>query len=130
MIIINFSHPLTNSQLEDIRSITSNEIQRVVDVPVQFESQLPFVPQLKKLLQEIPISPDEFQQERLLIVPPALNFITALLLAELHGRMGYFPSIIRLRLANDSLPSFYEVAEILNLNEVREASRKRRFEDE
>ena len=31
------------------------------------------------------------------VVPPALNFITAVLLAELHGRMGYFPAIVRLR---------------------------------
>ncbi len=30
--------------------------------------------------------------------------ITALVLAELHGRMGYFPPVIRLRPAKDALP--------------------------
>jgi hypothetical protein len=40
--------------------------------------------------------------------------------------MGYFPPIIRLRPLN-TVPPRYEVAEILNLNAVREAARARRY---
>jgi len=43
----------------------------------------------------------------ILVNTPSLNFITAMLLAKLHGRMGYFPPIIRLRPANGSLPPRY-----------------------
>jgi len=56
-----------------------------------------------------------------------LNFITALPLAALHGRMGYFPPVIRLRPAADSLPPRYEVVEILNLQAVRDAARQERY---
>jgi len=57
---------------------------------------------------------------------PSLNFIAALLLAELHGRMGYFPPILRLRPAEGSVPPRYAVAEILNLQALRDAARLKR----
>jgi len=47
-------------------------------------------------------------------------------LAEIHGRCGYFPPIVRLRPIKDSLPPRFEVAEILNLNAVRETARTKR----
>lgn len=48
------------------------------------------------------------------------------LLAELHGRMGYLPSILRLRPVGGSNPPQFEVAELLNLNEIREQARRLR----
>jgi hypothetical protein len=62
----------------------------------------------------------------LLINPPSLSAIAVLVLAELHGRMGYFPSIIRLRPVPGSMPPQFEVAEILNLHSVREKARLER----
>ena len=47
-------------------------------------------------------------------------------LAELHGRMGYYPPVVRLRPVPDSLPPRYEVAEILNLQAVRDDARRKR----
>jgi hypothetical protein len=48
------------------------------------------------------------------------------LLAELHGRMGHFPAVLRLRPVPDSNPPQFEVAEVINLQEVRDETRKRR----
>jgi len=48
------------------------------------------------------------------------------LLAELHGRCGYFPPCIRLRPAQGPVPPQYEVAEVLNLQAVRDAARQKR----
>jgi hypothetical protein len=59
-------------------------------------------------------------------VPPALNFIAVTLLAELHGRMGYFPSCVRMRPVPGAVPPRYEVAEVLALQKVREEARMRR----
>jgi hypothetical protein len=61
-----------------------------------------------------------------LINPPSLNFVAIALLAELHGRMGYFPACLRLRPVEGSTPPRYEVAELLNLQEARNAARRRR----
>ena len=127
MFLLNFSHPLTPEQLSYIEASTGQVIERLIELPVQFDNDQPFLPQLDLLMAQVPLSAETFQTEPILVNPPSLNFITALVLAELHGRMGYFPPIIRLRLVPDSLPPSYEVAEVLNLQSVRDHSRKARF---
>src|SRR3990172_1823890 len=90
MILLNFSHPLTPGQVRRIEALaqpvsaSAQTIQQVVELPVQFDSQQPFLPQLLSLMEAIPISADDWQRRAILVNPPSLNFITALLLAELH----------------------------------------------
>ena len=126
MLVLNFSHPLTPAQLNQLEALTGAAVERVVAVASQFDVQQAFVPQVQALLASLPLSAEEWQTTPLLIVPPALNFITAVLVAELHGRMGYFPAIVRLRPLAGSLPPHFEVAEIINLQAVRDQARLRR----
>lgn len=50
---------------------------------------------------------------------PALSSIAAVTLARLHGLMGHFPTIVRIApVPNAAIPRF-EVAEIINLNDLR-----------
>jgi len=127
MLLLNFSHPLTPAQLDSIRQKIAEPLERMIAVPVQFDHQQEFLPQLQRLMTAIELSSQEWQTASLLINPPSLNFITALVLAEIHGRCGYFPPIVRLRPIRDSLPPRYEVAEILNLQAVRDAARQKRL---
>lgn len=126
MLVLNFSHPLTPTQLAQLEALTGATVERVIAAPAQFDTGRPFVPQVQALLAQVPLSPQEWQTTPLVIVPPALNFITAVLLAELHGRMGYFPPIVRLRPVPESLPPRFEVAEVINLQAVREQARTQR----
>ena len=123
LIILNFSHPLTESQLAQVRKIAGHDDLRLIDIKTHFDNDQPFTPQLDDLIDQIPLDSRQLQTESILIVPPALNFITAMILAALHGRMGYFPPIIRIRPVAGSLPPRYEVAEILDLQGVRDAAR-------
>jgi hypothetical protein len=125
-ILINLSHPLTDDQLAQINAITHQEIDRVMAYDVYFDNEQPFVPQLYELMEHIPLTSEEWQTRSILVNPPSLNIIAILLLAELHGRMGYFPPVIRLRPAPDVLPTRYEVAEILNLQSIRDKARQTR----
>lgn len=127
MILLNFSHPLTPEQVERVEALTGQTIEQVIALPVQFDNEQPFLPQLAALVAKIPLNSAELQTQPILINPPSLNFITALLLAELHGRMGYFPPVVRLRPILGSLPPRYEVAEVLNLQAVRDLARTARF---
>jgi len=127
MILLNFSHPLTEEQIAQVERLTAQRARRIINLPVHFDNYQPFLPQLRDLMAQIPLTTEELQTSEILVNPPSLNFITALLLAELHGRMGYFPPIIRLRPVEKSLPPRYEVAEILNLQEVRDQARNYRF---
>ena len=126
MLVLNFSHPLTPAQLNQLEALTGAAVERVMAVASQFDVQQAFAPQMQALLASLPLSAEEWQTTPLLIVPPALNFITAVLVAELHGRMGYFPAIVRLRPLAGSLPPHFEVAEIINLQAVRDQARLRR----
>lgn len=127
MILLNFSHPLTPEQTAEIETLTGQGLAQVIPLAVQFDNEQPFLPQMQALVARIPLGAEALQTERILINPPALNFITALLLAELHGRMGYFPPVVRLRPVAGSLPPRYAVAEILNLQAVRDEARRTRY---
>jgi len=126
VLLLNFSHPLTADQVAQVAALTGQPVAQTISLPVQFDSDAAFEPQLQALVAELPLTAEALQTEPIVVNLPSLNFIAALLLAELHGRMGYFPPIIRLRPAAGSLPPRYEVAEILNLQAVRDAARRAR----
>lgn len=126
MFILNFAHPLTDEQLEQIRTLTGEQIDNVLNIPSQIDTRQPLAPQLIEMVDSLQIDPGRWQSEAWLVNPPALNFSAVVLLAELHGRLGYFPPCLRLRPVPDALVPRFEVAEVLNLQQLREAARQRR----
>jgi len=127
MIICNFSHPLTPAQLRQIEILAGHPITEVRDVPASFDNEQPFEPQVSALVDAVGLAPADWQTLAIFINPPAYNFAAAVLMAELHGRMGYFPTILRLRPVFDSIPSRFEVAEIISLQQVRAQARLKRY---
>jgi len=99
----------------------------VIDLKTHFDHEQLFVPQVKALVDHIGFSPEEWQTARLLINPPSFHVIAVTLLAELHGRMGYFPAIIRLKPIPNSTPPQFQVAEVINLQAVRDEARMHRW---
>ncbi len=126
MVILNFSHPLTEEQLAQIEALSGQKVERVIEVPTQLDHEKPFAPQVTELVEKVGLSSKEWQTLPILINPPSLNFIAVTLLAELHGRMGYFPTIVRLRPVPNSIPPRFEVAELINLQAVRDRARGQR----
>ena len=127
MIILNFSHPLTAEQQVQITAATGEAIERIVRVVTHFDDQAAFGPQAAALCAGIDLAPEEWQRGDLLVVLPSLNYIAALLLAEIHGRAGGFPAVVRLRPVANSPFDRYEFAEVLNLQEVRRGVRRERY---
>lgn len=126
MIIVNFAHPLTQAQGQQIEAITGMAITAVHDIPCQFDSNESIAPQVETLIDSVPLNSQQWQTEPLLVNLPGLAPAAAALLAELHGRTGHFPAIIRLRPTNGRTPPQYEVAEIVNLQAVRDRAREKR----
>lgn len=127
-ILLNFSHPLTSAHLKHIESVTGQRVERVIEVNSQIDTQQPLVPQVIALVDACGLTGEEWETLPLLINPPALNFIAVTLLAELHGRMGYFPTVLRMRSVPNATPPRFEVAELVNLQAVRDAARRKRAE--
>ena len=129
MHILNFAYPITDLQLEQINTLLKPQtVEEVYNIPVQFDPTVNFQPQLETLLSAIPLTTEELQSLPILINLPSLNSIAVMLLTSLHGRMGYFPSILRLRSKPNQTPPVFEVAEIINLQALRDQSRLGRWE--
>ncbi len=126
MIVINFAHPITDLQRTQLETLTGKQIERIIDVPVQLDNMQPFEPQVQSLLEGVGLSSQEWQTLPVLVNLPSMNVITAILLAELHGRMGHFPTVLRLRPVQGSTPPQFEVAEVINLQAIRDSARTRR----
>ena len=128
MILINFAHPLTEDQLHQVEALTGRKVERIIAIDAQIDPQEPLVPQIVAMVDRVGFSAEEWQTQPLLIALPSLNYSAGVLLAELHGRMGYFPPILRLRPIPGVIPPRFEVAEVINLQAVRDAARARRSE--
>jgi hypothetical protein len=126
MILLNYSHPLSPAQLAQVEALSGQKIERLIEIHTQIDPQQPLAPQVTALADKTQLTPLEWQSAPLLINPPSLNFVAVVLLAELHGRCGYFPAILRLRPVPNSLPPQFEAAEIINLQAVRDSARTRR----
>ena len=126
MLLLNFTHPLTTAQRARVEELAGQEIARVIEVKTQIDTASDLAPQVVALADACGLSSNEWQTEPILVLPPALNFVAVALYAELHGRMGYFPAMVRTRPVPNALPPQYEVAEVVNLQEMRERARGRR----
>ncbi len=126
MQILNFAHPLTDTQLAGIEALAGEKVTGVTNISSQIDPGKPVGQQIETMLDGIELTPDDWQTKPLLLNLPSLNYSSAALLAQLHGRMGYFPTILRLRPNTTGVSPRYEVAEILNLQAMRERARGKR----
>ena len=126
MLILNFSHPLTPEHLAQAGTLAGEPVTRVIDVPVQIAPDRPLASQVAALAEQAGLTGEEWQTCPLLVNLPGYAPAAAALLAELHGRMGHFPAVLWLRPATGSATPRFEVAEIVNLQAIREAARHMR----
>jgi hypothetical protein len=125
MLILNFTHPLTHEQRAQIEALADTHIEEVRTIPVQIDQAEPLEPQITRIVNAVGLSSEEWQTKPLLINPPGYAPAAFVLLAELHGRIGHFPALIRMRPKPGPVPA-YEIAELLNLQAIREKARTRR----
>ncbi|MBI2863660.1 MAG: hypothetical protein HYX94_03760 [Chloroflexi bacterium] len=125
MIIVNFAHPLDQKQIRQLEEIGGATVERVIEVDSQVDPAQPLAPQVAALVDEVDLSARDWQSIPLIVNLPSLNHSAAVVLAELHGRCGYFPAILRLRPTN-SFPAQFEVAEVISLQHLRDGARRKR----
>lgn len=126
MLILNYAHPFTGDQMSQIEGLVGQKIEAIKQIKVHLNQAEPIGPQVAALADTAKLTNKEWSGAPLLINPPSLNFVAVALIAELHGRMGYFPACLRLRPVEGSVPPRYEVAEVLNLQNIRNVARSRR----
>ncbi len=125
MLLLNFSHPLTDEHQAQLAALLGTS-PTVRDIPVNIDRSLPLTDAALELVAAANLSPVEWQTEPLLINPPGLAPLALVLIATIHGRCGYFPPILNIRPILDSLPPRFEIAEIVNLQPLRDEGRATR----
>jgi hypothetical protein len=128
MLIMNFTHPLTEKQEHRIEALAGRAIERTIAVMPQFDEEDLLAVQTEALLEGVGLSPEAWQTTPMIVNLPGFAPAAALLLAGLHGRMGHFPTIVRLRPVKGILPRVFEVAELIDLQGARDTSRLARQE--
>lgn len=123
LTLLNFGHPLTPEQVAAIENLLGLQLERIVALPVQFDHGSSFVEQARALMDSVGLSPEDWQTTPLLVNLPGHSVIAALVLAELHGRCGYFPAVLRLRPAEGPVSGQFDVAEVVDLQKAREWGR-------
>jgi len=121
--VLNFSHPLTKENIQQIEKLLGKPVDKVIEVEINLDLQKPIKYQIRYLANKVGFSKETWQTVPLLIIPPSFSAAAVSLLAELHGRIGHFPAIIRLKPKPDSIPQQFEVAEIINLQAIRNEAR-------
>lgn len=126
MILLNFHHPLTEEALAQVEALAGQPVVEVRGEMPQFKNEEPLVKQVRDLLDRAGLSAQEWQIASILVNPPGFAPAAAVLMAEIHGRKGHFPPMLRMRPVEDGVFTLYVVAEVINLQAVREGARLKR----
>jgi len=125
-IVLNFSgHSLSGAQVQRLRLEMNCTIQDVIERSWTLGHDRPFAEQAREMADALGLTPHTWQEAPIVVCPPGLAAATAVLLAELHGRMGHFPSVVRMRPVQAGT-TIFEVGEVINLQTVRDRGRENR----
>lgn len=123
MILVNFSHPVTEKQLDQIEEMIGIRPE-LKTVPVQIDPSLPLKDEIDRIVSSAGLTSEEWQTIPIIVNLPGLSVLSGGIIAELHGRMGHFPDILRLK-PTENIQG-YEVAEIVSLQRIRNQARMKR----
>ncbi len=127
-IVINLStHPLTDEQKEQIQREVY--IEELIEHPVHFDATGELLPQIKKIVDTIGMTLEEWSGKLIYLVLPGIAPGAAALLAYIHGLRGGFPKLIWVYQDPED-PTHYVVAQSVNLQKLRDIARKIRARPE
>ena len=127
IILLNFSHPLTEEQRLQVIELLGEELD-VRDLLPQVDRGRPIMDVTAEIVDAVGLDSTAWQTHRFVTNPPGLASLALALIAEIHGRCGYFPPILNVRPVEGALPPRFEVAEIVNLQVLRDVARGRRHD--
>lgn len=125
LLVLNYAHPLTAEQLAQVAAATGAEPEERLIV-THADRGRPIDEVARGLADAAGLDGPAWQTTPLVVNPPALAPLALALMAELHGRSGSFLAILNVRPVAGSVPRRYEVAEVVDLQALRDEARGRR----
>jgi len=121
--IVNFAHPFSQSE-EELERILGCRIREVIKIPpAQFDLEHELEAQVDEVIERAGLSSDEWQTIPIMVNIPTYHFAAAIFIANLHGRMGHFPSILYILPVKKAGAPSYIAKSVINLQAVRDKAR-------
>ena len=60
MLLLNFTHPIPADQVGRITQLTGQPVETVLTLPAQFDHAQPFIPQVQALIDQVPLTPEQW----------------------------------------------------------------------
>lgn len=120
VIVLNFSHPLTQNQRGEIAALRGVDMKQLdiregLSRQYVYNSAEELVSAVKAQIDDAKMTTNAWQHQRILVNLPAHAAGAMIAIAEMHGRMGYFPSILRIEKVGEA----FEFTEIVRIDELR-----------
>jgi hypothetical protein len=128
MQILNFAHPLTPAMLEQTAAFLSVPAEQMIErrLTVQIDRSQPITLEVAQIVDSLGFSSEDWQTQVFVVNLPGLAIAAGTLIAEIHGRTGYFPSVLSITPVPESMTPVFQVTEVIALQTVRELARERR----
>jgi hypothetical protein len=128
MQILNFAHPLTPVMLEQTATLLGISTEQISEhrVNVQIDRTQAISLEIAKIVDNLGFSSEDWQTKAFVVNLPGLAIAAGVLIAEIHGRAGFFPSVLSMTPTPNSPTPSFQVTEIIALQTVREYARAKR----
>lgn len=122
MFVLNFSHPFSEAQIDQLGELVNYQGFEIETFRVQIDFNRSLVEQAIEIVDSVDWTPDDWQHNEFLVRPSSVDAATLAIMAEIHGRCGYFPPIVTMR-RGATMPPTFDVWEVVDLQRVRNAAR-------
>jgi hypothetical protein len=128
VMVLNFSHPLTDGQRQRIAALLNTLEDDLLEhrVQTQIEHAKPLALEATRLVDAVGWTAETWESAAFLVNPPGLSVAALAVIAEIHGRCGHFPTVICVAPVVGSTPLEFVVNEVINLQAVRDQARVKR----
>lgn len=128
MQILNFAHPFTPTMLEQTAKLLSIPTEQITEhrVTVQIDRSQPITLEMSRIVDSLGFSSETWQTQAFVVNLPGLAIAAGVLIAEIHGRTGFFPSVLTITPVPESVTPVFRVTEVIALQTVRDLARERR----
>ena len=128
MKILNFSHAISDEQFAQLRDNFDLDVtpDDVIGIKTDLDLAQPLGPQVVELVKGIGWSRAEWETTPTLVILPSHPDIAVLVVAEVEGRRGHLPDVLRRKPVRDEKSGVmrFEVVEIISPYAHRLAARR------
>ncbi len=129
MKIVNFSHAVSLEQIAQLRENFDLEVtvENVIGVKTDLDLAQPLGPQVVTLVDAVGWGRADWETTPALVILPSHPDIAVLVAAEIEGRSGHLPDVLRRKPVKDEKSGMtrFEVVEITNPYAHRNEARRR-----